>query len=67
MYKIKNIIENKIIFQSDNVNEFTNFVRKIAVENEDEELSITCLGEAVDYLDNYCDNLEIVNRKTIFI
>jgi hypothetical protein len=35
------------------------FVRKIAVENEDEELSITVLGEALDYLNNYCPNLTL--------
>jgi len=57
MYSIFNAVENKHlgIFNQD---EFIYKVRQIAVENEDEELSITCLGEAKDYLREYCRNLE---------
>jgi len=38
--------------------EFVHRVRQIAVENDDAELSITCIGEAKDYLREYCSNLE---------
>lgn len=38
--------------------EFVHKVRQIAVENDDAELSITCIGEAEDYLREYCSNLE---------
>lgn len=56
MYEIKNILEDRIIF-SGNENEFIHFVRKIAVENDDEEMSITCFEEAFEYIEVYCENL----------
>ena len=40
--------------------EFIHFMRLIAIENGDEELSITSLGEAKDYLENYCPNLTLL-------
>lgn len=58
MYTIKNIIEDKIIFNG-NESEFVHFVRKIAVENGDDDISITCLSEAKEYVEVYCDNLEM--------
>lgn len=57
MYKIHNLVEDTKIF-SGNEAEFVNKVRNIAVENGDEEMSITCLSEAKEYIDNYCDNLD---------
>jgi hypothetical protein len=59
MYKVFNNIEEKIIFQGEE-KDFVHFMRKIAVENEDEELSITCLSEAKEYLEVYCDNLTLI-------
>ena len=57
---LHNVDEEKVsTFKSEQ--EFTHFMRKIAVENDDEELSITCFGEAKDYLDNYCPNLTLLN------
>lgn len=60
-------IDEKIIFEDSDVNKFINFVRKIAVENEDEDMSITCLSEAKDYVREYCDNLTLVNLDTEFL
>jgi hypothetical protein len=59
MYKLFNKIEDKIIFEGTEA-EFIHLVRLIAVENEDEELSIISIGEAKDYIENYCDNLELI-------
>lgn len=59
MHKVFNEIEEKIIFQGEE-KEFVHFMRKIAIENEDEELSITCLSEAKEYLEVYCDNLKLI-------
>jgi hypothetical protein len=42
---------------------FTHFMRNIAVENGDEDLSITCIGEAMDYFENYCPNLTRLIEK----
>lgn len=38
---------------------FIHFVRQIAVENEDDELSILSVGEAAHYITNYCPNLTL--------
>lgn len=52
-----NVVSEKVLgYFTDE--EFTNHMRKIAVENGDEELSITVFGEAKDYLGEYCENLE---------
>lgn len=59
MYKVYNNIEERFIFYGEE-QKFINFMREIAVENEDEELSITCLSEAKEYLEVYCSNLELV-------
>lgn len=59
MYKVFNNIEEQIIFEGKE-KEFVHFMRKIAVENEEEELSITCLSEAKEYLEVYCDNLTLI-------
>ena len=63
MYIIKNTVTDMIIGAFKTDNEFTHFMRKIAVENDDEELSITCVGEAMDYLNNYCSNLTLLDPK----
>jgi hypothetical protein len=60
-------IDEKIIFQDSDVNKFINFVRRISIENGDEDMSITCLSEAKDYLREYCDNLTLVNLDTEFL
>lgn len=57
MLVLKNTCEN-IILGSYSEGEFTYKIREIAIENGDEELSITTLGEAQDYVDNYCGNLD---------
>ena len=59
-YNIYNNIEGEIIFTG-NEDEFIHFVRKIAVENHDDDMSIIRKGEAEDYIFNYCDNLELVS------
>lgn len=53
---IFNHLKNEMIFKG-TIPEFIHRVRAIAVENDDAEMSITTLGEAQDYIDNYCDNL----------
>jgi len=61
MYKIFHNIdgEKTTILNSDA--ELVHFMRKIAIENDDEELSITTKGEAVDYLLEYCENLTLLS------
>jgi hypothetical protein len=60
MYKLRNKLEDTIVFEG-NKAEFIHFMRSIAIENCDEELAITTLYEAQEYLENYCDNLDYSN------
>lgn len=59
---VYNIVDNKIVFEGSEA-AFTNFARRVAVENDDQELSITTPGEAEDYINNYSDNLIIAPNK----
>lgn len=59
MYTVHNNVEGKIIF-SGNEREFIDFMRKIAVENEDFDFSILGISDAVEYIEVYCDNLDLV-------
>lgn len=60
MYKILNNVENKIIFESSNDLEFIEFVRKIVIENEDYDFSVLGVSDAEEYIEEYCDNLELL-------
>lgn len=59
MYTVHNNVENKIIF-SGNEREFIDFMRKIVVENEDFDFSILGISDAIEYIEVYCDNLDLV-------
>ena len=60
MYKILHNIDGEKTTTLNSDAEFVHFMRQIAVENDDEDLSITCLSEAKDYLNNYCPNLTLL-------
>lgn len=60
MYIVENIIDNVIIGKFKTDAEFTHFMRNIAIENDNADISITCIGEAKDYLTNYCGNLALI-------
>lgn len=65
MYKILHKTDGEKITQLNSDAEFIHFIRNIAVENEDEDMSITTLGEAMDYLKEYCDNLALIEEEKI--
>ena len=61
MFKIINIIEDKIILSTTIISEFKEFVNKIFVENGDNfymQKPKTVLG-CKNYIEEYCDNLII--------
>ena len=62
MYKIFHNIDGQKTTTLNSDAEFVHFMRQIAIENDDEELSITCKGEAMDYLKNYCPNLTLLDN-----
>jgi hypothetical protein len=61
MFNILHNIDGEKVSTLKTEQEFTHFMRNIAIENDDEDLSITTFGEAKDYLENYCPNLTLLN------
>lgn len=58
MFKIYNNVEDKIVFHG-NERELIDFVSKIRYENGDFYMgAIWGIGDAIDYIEYYCDNLE---------
>ncbi len=55
---VYNNVESKNVFEG-NESQFIDFMRKIVIENEDYDFSIIGLSDAIEYLENYCSNLEI--------
>ena len=51
--------EYDIIIFVGNEKEFIDFVKLIVIENEQEDFSILGVSDAVDYIENYCDNLNL--------
>ena len=63
MYQIKNTIEDKLIHTFENANELIDFTRKIVIENEDFDFSILGMSDAIEYINDYCDNLELITNN----
>jgi hypothetical protein len=55
---VYNNIEEKNVFEG-NESQFIDFMKKIVIENEDYHFSIICLSDTIEYLKNYCSNLEL--------
>ena len=61
MYTLVNNIESKIINLSSDDTELINFVNKIRIENEDFDFSILGISDAKEYIEEYCDNLDLLD------
>ena len=59
MLEVYSNLEDKNVFKG-NESEFIHFMRNVAIENGDEDIMIIHLSEAKDYLEEYCENLELV-------
>jgi hypothetical protein len=60
MYSLVNNLENKVIANLNSDAELIHKVRNIAVENEDNDFSIISLSDAKEYIEVYCDNLDLL-------
>lgn len=60
MYKILNNVENQIIKSFNTDDEFVDFIKKIASENDDDNILISNKIQAINYLQTYCSNLDLV-------
>ena len=59
MFTVKNNVTDEIVFNGSE-REFISVVYKIAIENEDYDFSVLTTDDAIEYLEDYCDNLELV-------
>ena len=60
MYSIVNNIENKVIANLSNDSELIDKVDDIRVENEDVDFSVLGISDAKEYIEDYCDNLDLL-------
>lgn len=57
MYIVTNIDNVVKTFKSDS--ELIDYARQIAIENEDHDFSILGRSDAIEYIEEYCSNLEL--------
>ncbi len=60
MYSIINNLDNRVIDTLDSDRELIKKVDKIRIENEDIDFSILGISDAKEYIEDYCDNLDLV-------
>ena len=60
MYSLVNNLDNKVIANLNSDAELIDKVSKIVIENEDFDFSILGISDAKEYIEDYCDNLELV-------
>ena len=60
MYSIVNNLENKVIATLDSDRELIDKVDDIRVENEDVNFSVLGISDAKEYIEDYCDNLDLL-------
>jgi len=60
MYKIYNNVEDKIVFNG-NEREFIEFMNTIRDENGDVDYSILGVSDAIEYVEDYCGNLDLIS------
>ena len=65
MFTLVNLIENKVIGEPKTTFGLINKVDKIRIENEDFDFSILGLSDAIEYLEDYCDNLALLEDSEV--
>ena len=60
MYSLVNKLENKVITTIDSDRELIYVVDNIRVENEDVDFSVLGISDAKEYIEDYCDNLDLL-------
>jgi hypothetical protein len=65
MFTLVNTIENKIIANLKNQIGLIDKIRSIAIENEDFDFTILGLSDAIEYVEDYCDNLAILTDSEV--
>jgi len=52
-----------IIFETNEDSKLIDFVKTIVKENEDEDYSVLGFSDAVEYIDEYCSNLDFIDEE----
>jgi hypothetical protein len=60
MYSLVNNLDNKVIANLKNDSELIDKVSKIVIENEDFDFSVLGVSDAKEYIEDYCDNLDLL-------
>ena len=60
MYTLVNNLDNKVIANLNSDAELIDKVSKIVIENEDFDFSVLGISDAKEYIEDYCDNLDLV-------
>jgi len=60
MYSLINNLDNKVIANLKNDSELIDKVSKIVIENEDFDFSVLGVSDAKEYIEDYCDNLDLL-------
>lgn len=60
MYNIINILDNNIILSTNLDEELISKVKLIAIENCDDDMNIDSIEDAINYINEYSSNLEIL-------
>lgn len=65
MYTLVNNIEGKVIAELKSVSELLDKIKRIAVENEDFDFSFISTSDVEEYVEDYCDNLELLQDSEV--
>lgn len=59
MYTVFNHVRNKVVFYGTE-REFIDFVKQIVIKNGDSDYSVLGVSDAIEYIDDYCNDLNMV-------
>jgi hypothetical protein len=65
MYTLVNNIECKVIAELKSASELLDKIKRIAVENEDFDFSFISTSDVEEYVEDYCDNLELLQDSEV--
>jgi hypothetical protein len=65
MFTLINTIDNNIIAVLNGDAEVINKINEVRIENEDYDYSIIGLSDAKEYVEEFCDNLELLDNYEV--
>lgn len=65
MYTLVNTVDNHMVVRFNRNSELIDKVRRIVIENEDYDFSILGVSDAFEYIQEYSQNLALLNDKEV--